>query len=861
MSIELKPHNLETYKKVTDKMQETNKVAVIHPTGTGKMFIALKLLEENNEKNAVYVAPSNAILHDVKKNIFAEGMTMEDFPKLKRITYQKLMTLSDEEIGKLSADIIILDEFHHCGAPEWGKGVERLINSNANANILGLSATPLRYFDGLRDMADELFENNVVSEMSLEEAMERGILPEATYVSTLYGYDKQLEDMQLNIDKIKDKERKEQAQNLFNGLKEKLDENTQNLPELFSKHMQNQNGKYIVFCRNIEDMNEKIEQAQKMFGKVNPNITVRAVSSKIKEADKILTEFEQDTDDNTLKLLYAVDMLNEGYHVNGLDGVVMMRPTFSPTIYTQQLGRALTVGGDKKPVVLDLVNNFDSCKIIEDFVEKMKEYKGNEGKEKTKEAKISKISIFDKTKEFREIAKKIEELSQRKKISLEEKIQIFEKFSLTGDELVGNTIFEGYPIGAWAIQIRSALNRENSEKIIINPTEEQLDRLENLGILERQFDSTIDEKINALVEWNAKYPKARMSPSVPSEILKEYSKTDEEYQQILAEYEKMQKYYEYVRARKLQNKLEKEQIEKCKEGNIRGVFGYPKRIEELAKKYGKTEMQTEYIISNYGTMENFGSLYMSGKLENEFDIDIAKLIIKDTIDVDANNNLGYDKLIKEIVANSKSIYNDGLIVYSSELLKEALSELTEREKKIIERRYDLTREGLPNDLESVGKEFNVISERIRQIEKKAIIKLDHSVRKKGVTFNLDELENDGFITDSEKEELSKIKENLQNICIGKENVDEKSCFAYLKSIKENLQYRKEVEPEETLTEEQINETQQSEKAKTIRNLIKGALSTDNKNLATQESFNEAEDVMSREINKGENTQENEKGEE
>ena len=94
-------------------------------------------------------------------------------------------------------------------------------------------------------------------------------------------------------------------------------------------------------------------------------------------------------------------MINEGYHIKDLDGVVMMRPTFSPTIFTQQLGRALTVGGDKKPVVLDLVNNFDSCKIIEDFAERMRQYKRRDGSGRIEETKRSRISIFDKTKEFK----------------------------------------------------------------------------------------------------------------------------------------------------------------------------------------------------------------------------------------------------------------------------------------------------------------------------------------------------------------------------------------------------------------------------------------------------------------------------
>lgn len=39
MSIRLKPHNVETYKKVNDKLKKSNKVAVIHPTGTGKCIL------------------------------------------------------------------------------------------------------------------------------------------------------------------------------------------------------------------------------------------------------------------------------------------------------------------------------------------------------------------------------------------------------------------------------------------------------------------------------------------------------------------------------------------------------------------------------------------------------------------------------------------------------------------------------------------------------------------------------------------------------------------------------------------------------------------------------------------------------
>lgn len=791
MSIKLKPHNVETYKKVTDKLKESNKVAVIHPTGTGKMYIALKLLEENKEKKAIYVAPSNPILHDVKKNIFAEGMTMSEFPDLKRITYQKLARLTDEEIQELDADIIILDEFHHCGAPEWGKGVERLLQRNEGASVLGLSATPLRYTDGLRDMADELFENNVASEMTLEEAIESEILPEASYVSTLYGYDKELEGMQTNIDKIKDEDKRKEAQELLNSLRDKLDENTQNLPELFSEHMQNKSGKYIVFCRNIEDMNEKMEQAQKMFGGVNSNITIRGISSKIKESDKILTEFEQDSEEGTLKLLYAVDMLNEGYHIKDLDGVIMMRPTFSPTIYTQQLGRALTVGGDKIPVVLDLVNNFDSCKIIEDFAEKMKKYKGNDKTGKTENSKKSRLSIFDTTKEFREIAEKITELSKRSKVKLEQKIEIFEEFMKTGEELVGNTTYEGYPIGQWAIQIRNSLNRMNDGKddnVKINPTKDQLEKLESMGILERQIDSTIDEKIDSLVEWRRRYPKIQIIPIATDEKLREYVRTDEEFSQIQEEYEKMQRYYDYVRYRKYQGKLNEKQMQRGKEGNIGGVFGYSTRIEELAKRYGIIEKDIDYLLTKFGTLDNFYEMHNTGKIEGKKDRMLEEKIIRNVVDIDGNSNIGYDNLYRDVFGIKKD-----LSFYSSKGLQKELEELTEREKYVIESIYGLNEGKTPKTFKAIGEEIGITGNRVSEIVKYACRKFRRPSRSKKIKI-FSEIEDNEYLTDKEKQQIEEIKKNIQL-----QNGDLSENLGKLKEIQEKLRTIKNKKNEEKKT--------------------------------------------------------------
>ena len=344
------------------------------------------------------------------------------------------------------------------------------------------------------------------------------------------------------------------------------------------------------------------------------------------------------------------------------------------------------------------------------------------------------------------------------KVSLEEKVKIFQRFAETKEELKGSTIFEGYPIGQWAIQIRSALNNQKNgktEKVTVNPTEEQLGILEDLGILERQIDSTIDEKINALIEWRKKYPSCTISPKVTSEKLREVSKSRKEYKQIIEEYDKIQSYYDYVRVRKSQGKLTEEQIETCKEGNIGGVLEYSTKVEELSKKYNIPEKATDHILGKYSSIEQFYEQYKNGTIKDFDDIDLANSIFKRVIDIDGKNNPYLEKKFAELfdaTSNSKEMQ---IIFYSSEGLKKAITTLTPREQRIIERRFDLKEEGLPRDLESIGKEFPETSERIREILAHAVRKLRRPSRTKSFIFDINELEESGFLMDEEKKQLLK----------------------------------------------------------------------------------------------------------
>lgn len=803
MSIKLRKHNEETYEKIQEGFKRSKKVAVIHPTGTGKSFLALKLLENNKDKRAIYIAPSNAILHNVKKNIFESGMDMSDFPNLKRMTYQKLMKLSDEEIDKLDVDIVILDEFHHCGAPEWSAGVDRLLAKNSDAQVLGLSATPIRYFDYSRDMAEELFGDNIASEITLEEAIDRGILPRARYVIALYEFDNELSKMQEDIGKISDSEKKKQAQTMFENLAKQVNGNTKNLPTMMSEHMKAKNGKYIVFCKNIKDMQEKIEQAQSMFGKVNPNISIYTVSSKLADNDRTLSRFEKDNDEDTLKLMFAVDMLNEGYHINDLDGVVMMRPTYSPTIYAQQLGRALTVKAENgnEPLIIDLVNNFESIKIIEDLYERLRQYELT-GEKKKEHEQQSGLIIHDKTKEFRDVARRISELSKRKINSLQEKIEIFERYLEEGHgDIDGRTVFEGNPIGQWAVQIRSGVKNKG-----INPTEEQLEKLDELGILERRIDSTIDEKIDALIEWKKKYPdviierKNLNQPISKKTIakLKEIAQAEGiEFSEIEARYNKIRSYNEYVRHRETTGKLTEEQWNRCKEGNLRGKFGFPTEIEKLADKLKIKVERVSDLITRYGSVDNFIQMYRDGKLNEYETMRYNEDLINNLIDIDCNPlAANYSKLVQECCGSTLS-HEHEIMIFSSEGLEKALETLTPGDKEVMKLRFGLI-DGQPKLMEDVGKHFDITRERVRQIEARCLRRLKDPSRFllfKPTTIK--SLKENRFVSDEERAALSDLENDIWNSNLifkhdSFEDLDfDKNKFDVIRDIQEKIKTRKE----------------------------------------------------------------------
>ena len=368
MSIKLFEHNQSAFDSVLDMLSETGKAAVVHPTGTGKSYIGFKLCEQFSDKNVCWLSPSEYIYNTQLENLKRDSDGWQ--PKnITFFTYAKLMLMTDTELSEIHPDFIILDEFHRCGAEMWGEGVDRLLSLYPDVPILGLSATAIRYLDNQRNMADELFDGNIASEMTLGEAIVRGILNPPKYVMSVFAYQEDYKRLKRRVRGAKNKAVRDSAERYLEALRRAL-ENADGLDKIFDKHMTDRNGKYIVFCSNIEHLREMRGKVVEWFGKVDSKPHIYTAYSEDPTTSKEFIDFKNDNSDH-LKLLFAIDMLNEGIHVDDISGVILFRPTVSPIIYKQQIGRALAAGKNNVPVIFDIVNNIENLYSIGSIQQEM----------------------------------------------------------------------------------------------------------------------------------------------------------------------------------------------------------------------------------------------------------------------------------------------------------------------------------------------------------------------------------------------------------------------------------------------------------------------------------------------------------
>lgn len=354
--LKLFAHNKIAYEKIKKFWKKTNSVAVVQATGTGKSYLIARILQDFALQEKLVIAPSNYILMQIKE-IVSSVMKTTRF-----ITYAKAMYLTEDEIKSMNISLIVLDEFHRCGAEEWGRGVRNILNAYPDANKFGTSATPIRYLDHSRDMTIEMFDGNVAENLSLAQAIVRSILPMPKYITALYSLDIEVANLKEKVNNSY-KPRQEKQKLLFDIEVAKIDwEKSFGIPTVLKKHLTPQMNKFIIFCEDEEHLNEIQPMVCEWFcqsGSKKKIKSYRVLSSETK-SDRNFELFKSAKSVNEIHLLFSINMLNEGLHVKEVDGVILLRPTESPIIFFQQIGRCLAAGSEKTPVIFDFVNNFKS---------------------------------------------------------------------------------------------------------------------------------------------------------------------------------------------------------------------------------------------------------------------------------------------------------------------------------------------------------------------------------------------------------------------------------------------------------------------------------------------------------------------
>lgn len=476
MGIGLFPHNEAAYRSAVSMLEETGKAAVVHPTGTGKSFIAFKLCEEHPDNTVCWLSPSEYIFRTQQENLIAAGGEIPE--NIRFFTYAKLMLMGGEEIAEIRPDYIILDEFHRCGAEMWGKGVQALLSAYPDAPVLGLSATSIRYLDNQRDMAEELFQGNTASEMTLGEAIARGILAAPKYVISVYSYQKELKRYENRVNRLKNPAARSQAEKYLEALRRALDK-ADGLDDVFARHMTDKAGKYLVFCANVHHMEELLSCCDTWFRKVDEHPHIYRAYSDDPQTSEAFAEFKADGSKH-LRLLFCIDMLNEGIHVDGLSGVILFRPTVSPIIYKQQIGRALTASGNKEPIIFDVVNNFENLYSIgtiqAELAQAADDYQMmGEGRQLVRD----RFRIIDEVRESRQLFDALNETLSAPWEAMFARAR--EYFEANGNLNVPNRYKteEGYSLGAWIFTQR----RVRTGQQYGNLTPERIARLDSIGMV------------------------------------------------------------------------------------------------------------------------------------------------------------------------------------------------------------------------------------------------------------------------------------------------------------------------------------------------------------------------------------------
>ncbi len=347
MAFRPRPYQKMAVEEVYRRYQnERRKLLLYLPTGAGKTVIATlvidKLLTARPDFGRIlFVAHRQEILdqtaNTLKKHLRHLSIAIEQGKRTAvepaKITIASVQSLVSrkEKFNPREFSLIICDECHRALSPSWTAVIEHFhSNGNPDTLLLGMTATPRRT-DGRSAVA-------VFDEVAFE--ISRTDLQDLGYLVPMHYYTVQT---QLNLDRLKMSAGDFQV----NGLSMVM--NHPAVRELTLKAWQEKGKgkKTIVFCAGVEHAHRMAEDISRL------GVKAVAIDGKTQDRKCLLNDFKK----GHLEVITNYGVLTEGFDDPTVECILMARPTTSPLVYNQCIGRGLRIAPQKSAcVVIDIVD-------------------------------------------------------------------------------------------------------------------------------------------------------------------------------------------------------------------------------------------------------------------------------------------------------------------------------------------------------------------------------------------------------------------------------------------------------------------------------------------------------------------------
>lgn len=340
---------IEALCALEDTRAEGAKKALIQAaTGIGKTYLAA--FDSKSYEKVLFVAHREEILKQAAdsfrnvRNSEAYGFfTGDEKCTDKSVIFASVATLGKSEYlnEKYFApdyfDYVVIDEFHHAVNNQYRKIVEYF----KPQFLLGLTATPER-MDGKNIY--EICDYNVPYEISLKDGINKGMLVPFHY----YGIYDETDYTKLHIVRGKYVEEELNKTYIGNAYRHDL------IYKYYCKYGSKQALGFCCSRKHAEEM------AKEFSRRGIPSAAVYSNANGEFSMDR--TEAIEKLESGKIKVVFSVDMFNEGVDIPSVDMVMFLRPTESPIVFLQQLGRGLRRSKGKEYLnVLDFIGNYEKA--------------------------------------------------------------------------------------------------------------------------------------------------------------------------------------------------------------------------------------------------------------------------------------------------------------------------------------------------------------------------------------------------------------------------------------------------------------------------------------------------------------------